>query len=131
MIESAALRRWRVSKLEDGEAVVQIRGWRRSARWPSQNPHAGTWSSMLWYLYLPRRAKNRARVAAQYGLEDRSGDSEVLLTGAPDSMLTLLVDGPSWARARVRRTGRPGVHPEHLKPFAFKALEVREREVPR
>jgi hypothetical protein len=101
---------WKVKRCEDGELVVRLVG-KEAGKWPSGHAHAGVWllekgGGSRWYLYSPcTQPSGRARVAREMfpGLEDHSGDSELLLMGPMEDVVGLIACGPSWARARRKK----------------------------
>ena len=114
---------FRTMKLEDGEQVTMLRGSRKRPKDGAQRsnqPHAGTWGPGRGYILVPcktsRQVNLRAASALRHapGLENRSGDLEVLFLGPQSVIDDLVARGPLWCRAMTRRSGGPG-RPENFQ----------------
>lgn len=106
--------RFQTMNLEDGETVVRLRGGRgKDSKWKSDSAHAGGWGPRTSYVVVPcrtqRSASQRASLALASisGLENRSGDVEVLLLGPHETIDRLITEGPEWCRALRSRKGMP------------------------
>lgn len=107
--EFAAKHRLKVARLEDGEVVVPLRGGKKG-RYPSNNPHAGLWGEDLWYALVQTRYPSRTADAAtrfDWALTFNITDEEVIVFGAPLSILALITKGPNAFRARTMRRLAP------------------------
>ena len=124
-------------QLEDGEPVVLLRGARKrrvdrygKASWRSAEPHAGEWGPGTGYVLVPsdRATNRRAKLALEFdaSLENRSGDVEVLLLGPIESIERLITSGPTFCRARRRRT----MNPEQLAAATLRLREAAEKRPP-
>lgn len=105
----AEARRYRTERREDGEVVIRLPG--------KAGAYAGRWGVDLSYLLVScawpgRRVK--ILQARWPSLIDRSGDVELLVLGPHGAVEAILAAGPSWARARKRKS--PGAA-GHLTAF--------------
>lgn len=123
---------FRTMKLEDGEEVTMLRGSKKFRKDPygdtlfrSAEPHSGYWGPKTSYLLVPCKPSRRVKVllGLEPTLEDRSGDSELLLIGKHEVIQRLLKSGPSWCRG-LRRSPRPGAG-ERLKQILVSAPSKR------
>lgn len=104
---------FRQAKLEDGEPVVMIRGWKKNGQ-PSDQPHGGMWGKDCAYILVPdvtriSRAMREA-MAMCPGLKNRSGDSDFMLHGSVGEIAALMARGPSMLRARYPRGSATAAH---------------------
>ena len=117
--------RFRTMRLEDGEQVIRLRGAARGSH-KSDRPHSGTWGHGKSYLLVPCQSERSLKLRLNAcpglaGLENRSGDVEILLIGPEAEITHLIANGPAWCRAQKRRPGRPA---PHLDQFKFRKAEA-------
>jgi hypothetical protein len=106
----ATSRRLRFTKLEDGEAVIPLRGFKKSARYPSNGPHAGIWDHDHWYALVPCKLTNRCAGSAlshDTTLTPVISDGAVIMLGPQDAILSLITKGPKTFRCFTRRKLSP------------------------
>jgi hypothetical protein len=109
--------RLRTMRLEDGEVVVPLRGWKKSLRFDSNNPHAGEWGQGIWYALIPCKRPGiiaGSVLAHNTELDPKTTDDAVLIHGSPGAIIELITKGPKKFRAMTQRR----LSPEHAAKVA-------------
>lgn len=106
-LETAAKEhRLKIMRLEDGEVVIPLRGWKKKARHGSDNPHCGIWGANLWYVLIEAKQPNRpagAALAFDTTLTPKTTDNACMVFGSASQILSLVTKGPKPFRAMKRR----------------------------